>query len=123
MANKSHLKFLNEQQLSEIKNFKYNYGFEKAKDDRDNSPKNYVRLATSFRVDLEKWDNDLVAKYNEKDRTLEIPYDIDYVQITFQDQFVISKYFVSKNMTDPKIEEVLIHNRRNTDSNSYSSFA
>lgn len=93
MANKSHLKFLNEQQLSEIKNFKYNYGFEKAKDDRDNSPKNYVRLATSFRVDLEKWDNDLVAKYNEKDRTLEIPYDIDYVQITFQDQFVISKYF------------------------------
>jgi hypothetical protein len=37
--------------------------------------------------------------------------------------FVISKYFVSKNMTDPKIEEILIHNRRNTDSNSYSSFA
>lgn len=89
MANKSHLKFLNEQQLSEIKNFKYNYGFEKDKDDRDNSPKNYVRLATSFKSDLEKLDNDLEAKYNAKDRTLEIPYDIDYVQITFQDQFVI----------------------------------
>ncbi|MDY9918935.1 MAG: S8 family serine peptidase [Proteiniphilum sp.] len=93
MANKSHLKFLNEQQLSEIKNFKYNYGFEKDKDDRDNSPKNYVRLATSFKSDLEKLDNDLEAKYNAKDRTLEIPYDIDYVQITFQDQFVINKYF------------------------------
>jgi len=93
MANKSHLKFLNEQQLSEIKNFKYNYGFGKDKNNRDNSPKNYVRLATSFRADLEKWGNDLETKYNEKDRTLEIPYDIDYVQITFQDQFEISKYF------------------------------
>lgn len=92
MANKSHLKFLSEQQLSEIKNFRYNYGFEKNKDE-DNAPKDYVRLATSFRADLEKLDSDLKAKYNAKDRSLDIPYDIDYVQITFQDQFVISKYF------------------------------
>ncbi|MGV8092265.1 MAG: S8 family peptidase [Mangrovibacterium sp.] len=93
MANKSHLKFLSEKQLSEVKDFKYNYGFDNNKDDEDDTPKNYVRLATSFKADLEKFGSDLDAKYSVKDRTLEIPYDIDYVQITFQDQFVINKYF------------------------------
>jgi hypothetical protein len=93
MANKSHLKFLSEKQLSEIKDFKYNYGFDNNKDDEEIAPKNYFRLATSFKADLEKFDRDLNAKYSAKDRTLEIPYDIDYVEITFQDQFVINKYF------------------------------
>ena len=93
MAYKSHLKFLSERQLSEVKDFKYNYGFDNNKDDEDSVTKNYVRLATSFKADLEKFDSDLDAKYSAKDRTLEIPSDIDYVQITFQDQFVINKYF------------------------------
>ncbi|GAB6119519.1 S8 family serine peptidase [Dysgonomonas termitidis] len=91
MANKSHLKFLSEKQLSEIKDFKYNYGF--GPNEEDNTPKNYYRLANSFKADLANLNTDLEEKYRIKDRTIEIPYDIDYIQITFQDQFVISKYF------------------------------
>ena len=99
MANKSHLKFISKKQLSEVKDFKYNYGFDNNKDDEDKAPKNYVRLATSFKADLEKFDSDLDAKYSAKDRTLEIPYDIDYVQIAFQDQFVINKLLLHYTYT------------------------
>jgi hypothetical protein len=93
MAKKSHLKFLSNRQLSEVDDFRYNYGFDSNKDDEDNAPKNYFRVATSFKADLAKLDSDIKAKYSVKDRTLGIPYDIDYVQITFQDLFVINKYF------------------------------
>lgn len=93
MANKSHLKFLSEKQLSEIKDFKYNYGFDSNKDDEDAAPKNYFRLATSLRADITRFTTDVEEKNNLKDTTLDIPYDIDYVKIAFQDQFVINKYF------------------------------
>lgn len=93
MAIKSHLKFLSEKQLSEIKDFKYNYGFDSNKEDEDTAPKNYFRLATSLRADITRFSTDVEEKNNLKDNTIEIPYDIDYVKIAFQDQFVINKYF------------------------------
>ena len=93
MANKSHLKFLSEKQLSEIKDFKYNYGFDSNKDDEDAAPKNYFRLATSLRADLIKFDTDVTAKYELKDNELNIPTDIDYIEIAFQGVFEINKYF------------------------------
>ncbi len=90
MAKKSHLKFINEKQLSEIKDFRYNYG---PSQKEEKTLKNYHWLATSFRECLANFDADLEVKYRLKDSTLEIPYDIDYVQITFQGQFIIDKYF------------------------------
>lgn len=93
MANKSHLKFISDKQLSEVKEFKYNYGFDPENDDGAQPPKNYLRLAASFKVDLARFDTDLEIKQSAKDNTLDIPYDIDYIQITFQDQFVINEYF------------------------------
>jgi subtilisin family serine protease len=93
MASKSHLKFLSNKQLSEVKDFKYNYGFDNSKEDDKEAPKNYHRLATSLKVDLAKFNSDIEEKYSVKDRELEVPYDIDYVQFTFQDLFEIKKYF------------------------------
>lgn len=93
MTNKSHLKFLSKKQLSEIKDFKYNYGFDSSNDEEDKEPKNYTRLAHSFRNNLIRFESDLNSKYKLRDKSLAIPFDIDYVQITFQDQFVINKYY------------------------------
>lgn len=93
MANKSHLKFLSEKQLSEVKNFKYNYGFDSTKDDDNTAPKNYFRLATSLRTDVIRFAGDIEEKKNLRDDTIEIPYDIDYVKITFHGQFDINSYF------------------------------
>ena len=44
-------------------------------------------------MDITRFNADVEEKNNLKDTTLEIPYDIDYVKIAFQDQFVINKYF------------------------------
>lgn len=93
MTNKSHLKFLSKKQLSEIKNFKYNYGFDPKEEEEKSEPKNYTRLAKSFRKCVNRLENDLNDKYLSRSKSLKIPYDIDYVQITFQDQFVINKYY------------------------------
>ena len=62
MPEKSHLKFLNEKQISEIKDFKYNYG-PISNEDEDSVPKNYFRMAASFKEDLEKFDTDIKSKY------------------------------------------------------------
>lgn len=88
MANKSHLKFLSGKQLSEVKDFKYNYG-PINNEEEDNIPKNYNILASSFRTDLNNFNSDIEKKYREKDTTLDVPYDIDYVKITFQGIFAI----------------------------------
>lgn len=94
MPNKSHLKFLNEQQKPEIKEFNYNYGFDPKKEEKkDITPKNYFRLAMSFRADLKRYQEDINTKYSNRDYKLEVPHDIDYIVFTFQDQFIIDKYF------------------------------
>lgn len=93
MANKSHLKFLSEKQISEVKNFKYNYGFDGKEVDENQEPKNYEPLAKALRRDFIQFNREVINKYRLKDQTLNIPIDIDYVNISFQDQFVINNYF------------------------------
>ena len=96
MPEKSHLKFLNEKQISEIKDFKYNYG-PISNEDEDSVPKNYFRMAASFKEKHKKFDTDIKSKYRTKDQSLNIPYDIDFILITFQGTFSIKdtwkKYF------------------------------
>ena len=75
MPEKSHLKFLNEKQISEIKDFKYNYG-PISNEDEDSVPKNYFRMAASFKEDLEKFDTDIKSKYRTKDLTILILYSL-----------------------------------------------
>lgn len=93
MANKSHLKFLSKQQISEVKNFKYNYGFDGKEVDENQEPKNYEPLAKALRRNLIQFIREVRNKHRLKDPTLEIPFDIDYVKFTFQDQFIIKEYY------------------------------
>lgn len=93
MSKKSHLKFLSEKQLSEIADFKYNYGFDGNNGEKENTPKNYFMLASVLRSNLRKFERDIIRKYEERDHKLEVPIDIDYVEISFQGLFEIKKYF------------------------------
>lgn len=94
MSKKSHLKFLSKEQLSEVKDFKYNYGFDNSREEEEEFiPKSYFRLASSLRANLETFEEDVSEKYERKDSKLKIPIDIDYMEITFQDLFDIKKFF------------------------------
>ena len=72
MLKKAHLKFLSEKQISEIKDFHYNYGFDSNKEEEDVAPKNYFRLATSFKLDLERHGSDLDSKYKARDISMKL---------------------------------------------------
>lgn len=95
MAKKKHLKLLSDKQLEEVSKIKFKYGvFGKEEDDEeDNTPPNYYRQASNLRVSIENFTIDQVQKYARKNRSLEIPADVDYIQVNFVSQFVISKYF------------------------------
>lgn len=95
MAKRKHLKLLTDKQLEEVSKIKFKYGvFGKEEDDEeDNTPPNYYRQASNLRVSIENFTIDQEQKYARKNRSLEIPADVDYIQVNFVSQFVISKYF------------------------------
>ena len=95
MAKRKHLKLLSDKQLEEVSKIKFKYGvFGKEEDDEeDNTPPNYYRQASNLRVSIENFTIDQEQKYARKNRSLEIPADVDYIQVNFVSQFVISKYF------------------------------
>jgi hypothetical protein len=95
MANKKHLRFLSGKQLEEVGKIKFKYGpFGKEEDDEEeNTPPNYYKQASNLRISLENFSIEREQKYLLKNRELSVPADVDYVQINFVSQFVISKYF------------------------------
>lgn len=94
MAKRKHLKLLSDKQLEEVAKIEFKYGFGgKEDDEEENTQPNYYRQASNLRVSIENFSIERELKYARKDRSLEIPADIDYIQINFVSQFVINKYF------------------------------
>ncbi len=94
MAKRKHLKLLSDKQLEEVAKIEFKYGFGGKEDDEDeNTQPNYYRQASNLRVSIENFSIEQEQKYARKDRSLEIPADVDYIQINFVSQFVINKYF------------------------------
>ena len=93
MPNKKHLRLLSEKQLEKIIPMKFKYGFGKDEEDEDEEPKNYYRIAQTLNIDRTRFDREIQIKRERKDATLQIPYNIDHVLLTFQGQFVISEFF------------------------------
>jgi len=95
MAKRKHLKLLGDKQLEEVSKIKFKYGvFGKEEDDEEeNTQPNYYKQASNLRISIENFSIEQEQKYLRKNRNLEIPADVDYVQINFVSQFVISKYF------------------------------
>lgn len=94
MAKKKHLKLVSSKQLEEIGKIKFKYGIPgKEEDDEvENTQPNYYKQAITLRVSLENFSIELEQKYKQRNDQIEIPANIDYIQINFVSQFVISKF-------------------------------
>lgn len=92
MGNRSHLRILADRQLEESAKVKFNYGFGDAESEKDKEP-NYYHMARGFRENLDTYRNDLELKAAAKDQTIQVPYDIDYVEVDFMGQFNVEKYY------------------------------
>jgi len=91
MPNRNHLRMIAERQIEESGIVKLNYGFDDTSN--DNREPNYYFMANRFREDLTNYRNDLELKIAAKDLSIEVPYDIDYVEIDFMGQFNLEKYY------------------------------
>jgi len=92
MPNRNHLRIIAERQLSETGRVKFNYGFGENDSDANREP-DYFFMARTFRDDLRSYRNDLELKAASKDETINVPYDVDYVEVDFMGQFHLEKYY------------------------------
>tara|TARA_R110002020_G_scaffold154714_6_gene335256 strand:- start:150454 stop:152877 length:2424 start_codon:yes stop_codon:yes gene_type:complete len=92
MPNKNHLRIIADRQLEESGQVKFNYGFGENEDETNIEP-NYVFMARAFREDLRSYRSDLEVKAAAKDETIDVPFDVDYVEIDFMGQFHLEKYY------------------------------
>jgi len=92
MPNKNHLRIIANRQLEESGEVKFNYGFGN-NDDEANPEPNYIFMARAFRDDLQSYRSDLEVKAGAKDETINVPYNVDYVEVDFMGQFHLEKYY------------------------------
>jgi len=90
MSDKLHLRLLEDKQLSEIGEVKFNYGPPIVDD--ENEP-DYFYMAQNLRFDLQAYEHDLEIRRSEKTDEIAIPSIVDYIRITFFDQFNIDEYY------------------------------
>ncbi len=92
MPNRNHLRIIANRQRSEIGRVKFNYGFGDNESEAKREP-NYIFMARAFRDDLRSYRSDLEVKAAAKDETINVPYDVDYVEVDFMGQFHLEKYY------------------------------
>lgn len=92
MPNKNHLRIIADRQLEESGQVKFNYGFGDNEDEANKEP-NYIFMARAFRDDLRSYRIDVEEKLLAKDETIDVPYDVDYVEVDFMGQFHLKKYY------------------------------
>jgi hypothetical protein len=92
MPNKKHLRIIADRQLEESGQVKFNYGFGENEGEANIEP-NYRFMARAFREDLRSYRSDLEEKAAAKDETIDVPFDVDYLEVDFMGQFHLEKYY------------------------------
>lgn len=92
MPNRNHLRIIADRQLEESGQVKFNYGFGD-NESRANPEPNYFYVARMFRNDLQSYHEDLETKVATKDNTINVPYDVDYIEVDFMGQFHLERYY------------------------------
>lgn len=92
MPNKNHLRIIPERQMQESGAVKFNYGFASTDDENTREP-NYNYMARVLRRDLRNYESDVVAKIEARDVSIDVPHNVDYVEIEFMGQFHLEEYY------------------------------
>ncbi|HWK07618.1 MAG TPA: S8 family serine peptidase [Puia sp.] len=90
---KPHIKLNTDRQQEPSATLKYNYGFGKEDDEEEEEEKNYVPMAQAFRGYLDRFGVDEQNRVSERNESLAVPLHIEYIQILFQSQFVVSTFY------------------------------
>ena len=105
MSDKKHLRLLSEKQLERVIPMKFKYGFPQEKEEDEEEPKNYYRIAQTLSIDRERFYRSSEIKKERRNKSLDVPHYIDHILFTFQGQFEISNFF-NKYFNDFGLEAV-----------------
>lgn len=90
---KPHVKLNTQLQKDPVSKLKFNYGFGEDEEEADGAIKNYYTMAQAFQTYLTNFQNDYRTRVAERNPQIEVADHIEYIQILFQSQFVISNFY------------------------------
>jgi len=93
MPKLNHLRLLGNKQLAEVANVKFNIGFGKKEEDEEPVVPNYVPMAQRLEACHTQFTVDRTERQANRDASIHVPANIEFIRISFFDQFVLSDFF------------------------------
>lgn len=109
MEKKNHLRLIGDKQLSEIGRVKFNPSYFDPDKSDEEPEKDFYPMALSLSENLALYYTDLDFKNSHRNPEIEVPENIDFIAITFFDQFDINTFY-NKYYNDFGLEGVNFQN-------------
>lgn len=109
MTKRNHLRLLGNKQLSEVANVKFNYGSGKKEEEEEPVEPNYYFMAEKLEICRTQFVIDRRERQAKRDTSINVPANIDFIRISFLDQFVLNTFF-TQWYTEFGLEAVSVSN-------------
>jgi len=93
MPKLNHLRLLGKRQLKEVVPVKFNYGGGKKEEEEEPVVPNYYPMAQRLEVCRTQFIVDRSERQANRDTSIHVPANIEFIRISFLDQFVLSDFF------------------------------
>ncbi len=93
MSKLNHLRLLGNKQLSEITKVKFNFGFGEKEEEEEPVKPNYVPMAQRLEACSTLFTVDRRERQANRDTSIRVPANIEFIRISFLDQFILSDFF------------------------------
>ncbi|MEI7675194.1 MAG: S8 family serine peptidase [Bacteroidales bacterium] len=109
MPKLNHLRLLGHKQLAETTKVKFNFGFGEKEVDEEPVVPNYIPMAQRLEACRAQFAVDRNERQAKRDTSIDVPANIEFIRISFLDQFVLSDFF-SQWFNDFGLEAVSVSN-------------
>jgi hypothetical protein len=93
MPKLNHLRLLGNRQLKEVVPVKFNYGGGKKEEDEEPVVPNYFPMAQRLEMNYSQFIVDRSERQANRDTSIHVPANIEFIRISFLDQFILDKFF------------------------------
>lgn len=94
MSKLNHIRLLGDRQLSEVAKIEFKYGFGKKEEEENEVVEpNYYYMAQRLEMNYSQFVVDRSDKQANRDPSIHVPAIIDFIRISFLDQFVLNTFF------------------------------
>jgi hypothetical protein len=93
MPKLNHLRLLGNRQLKEVVQVKFNYGGGKKEEEEEPVVPNYVPMAQRLESNYSQFVVDRSERQMNRDTSIHVPTNIEFIRISFLDQFILDKFF------------------------------